>query len=260
MHYIVLDFEFNQFFPFKKSSREGTNPICPFEIIQIGAVRLDENLEYTGNFNIYIKPQIYKKLHPFVEKITGITPQILEEGTDFKAAYREFLQFIGGSDAVLCTWGIDDIKSLYRNIIYHRENLKLLTDKYINVQNYASKFLNTENGSAIGLKNAAELLNIHLKADFHDALGDARYTAEIFKAVMPKSFTPNVFDPMTIVRPGKISKGMSIPSLFSHCEKKINRPLTEEEKIIVKEAFVLGRKTGLNSAYTAVKNEVKKSN
>ena len=114
MNYIVLDFEFNQFFPFKKNTKEGSNPACPFEIIQIGAVKLDSDLNQIDSFNVYIKPQIYKKLHPFVEKITGITVKTLETGTNFVSAYKDFIAFMGSDPCVLCTWGIDDIKSMYK--------------------------------------------------------------------------------------------------------------------------------------------------
>lgn len=242
MNYIVVDFEFNQFFPFKKNAgSSGSNPLCPFEIIQIGAVKLDSEFNQTGSFDVYIKPEIYKRIHPFVEKITGITAKTLENGTNFKSAYRDFLEFAGQEPSVLCTWGIDDIKSLYKNIIFHKEDMQLITDKYINVQKYASQFLKTENGSTIGLKNAADLLDIHLEDTFHNALTDAKYTAEVFKAVMPEDFTPNTFDPMSIVKIQKRSRTMSVPSLISHGEKLIGRPLTEDEITLVKDAYALGQ-------------------
>ena len=44
MNYIVLDLEFNQAFPFKSGKKVEPNPECPFEIIQIGAVKLNERL------------------------------------------------------------------------------------------------------------------------------------------------------------------------------------------------------------------------
>ena len=39
MHYIVLDLEFNQSFPFKTGKKTEPVAECPFEIIQIGAVK-----------------------------------------------------------------------------------------------------------------------------------------------------------------------------------------------------------------------------
>lgn len=241
MNYIVLDFEFNQFFPFKKNTKEGPNPACPFEIIQIGAVKLDSDFNLTDSFNVYIKPQIYKKLHPYVEKITGITLKTLDSGTNFISAYKDFLSFIGDKESVLCTWGIDDIKSMYKNIIFYNQDLNCITDKYINVQKYASDFLKTENGSAIGLKNAADLLDIHLNEQFHNALSDAKYTAEVFKAVMPSDFKPNIFDPMSIIKVKKHIKRINNTALIAHCEKTMERPLTDDEVTLIKMAYRLGQ-------------------
>ena len=109
MNYIVLDLEFNQAFPFKSGKKVEPNPECPFEIIQIGAVKLNEHFEQLDSFNCMISPQIYPRLHPFVEKITGIRPKMLAGQPHFPEAYQAFLTFIGKKPAVLCAWGGDDI-------------------------------------------------------------------------------------------------------------------------------------------------------
>ena len=56
MNYIVLDLEFNQAFPFKSGKKVEPNPECPFEIIQIGAVKLNERFEQLDSFNCMISP------------------------------------------------------------------------------------------------------------------------------------------------------------------------------------------------------------
>ena len=76
MHYIVLDLEFNQSFPFKTGKKTEPVAECPFEIIQIGAVKLNEQFDILEEFNYMIRPQIYPRLHPFVEKITGIREKV----------------------------------------------------------------------------------------------------------------------------------------------------------------------------------------
>ena len=91
MNYIVLDLEFNQAFPFKSGKKVEPNPECPFEIIQIGAVKLNEHFEQLDSFNCMISPQIYPRLHPFVEKITGIRPKMLTGQPHFPEAYQAFL-------------------------------------------------------------------------------------------------------------------------------------------------------------------------
>ena len=52
--YIVLDLEWNQ----SPIGKEGAVEAIPFEIIEIGAVKLDENLEYMSEFHEFISPVV----------------------------------------------------------------------------------------------------------------------------------------------------------------------------------------------------------
>ena len=52
MKYIVIDLEMN-----KIARSSEARKICKSEIIEIGAVMLDENLQEIGNFRTYVKPE-----------------------------------------------------------------------------------------------------------------------------------------------------------------------------------------------------------
>ena len=69
MEYIVFDLEFNQGFD-RKLNKTVSDETCPFEIIQIGAVKLDSNLDMIDTFNTFVKPNIYKVIHPFIKKMS----------------------------------------------------------------------------------------------------------------------------------------------------------------------------------------------
>ncbi|WMI80173.1 3'-5' exonuclease [Anaerotignum sp. MB30-C6] len=241
MSYIVLDLEFNQSFPFKTGETVAPVAECPFEIIQIGAVKLNKSFQQIDEFNAMIQPQIYPRLHPFVEKITGLTEDKLKDQQKFTDAFRKFITFIGDEDAILCTWGADDIKSLFRNILYYKLDTNSITNKYLNVQNFATAYLNYEAGKAIGLKNAVTELNIKAESPFHDALNDAIYTAKVFEIVHPKEITATVFKPnsllVTIPKPPRTNT----PALLRHIAELMERDLTTEEKKMVKLAYFLGR-------------------
>lgn len=56
MNYIVFDLEWNQC-PYGKCREEAR---LPFEIIEIGAVKLNKNREYVEEFHRIIKPAVYK--------------------------------------------------------------------------------------------------------------------------------------------------------------------------------------------------------
>lgn len=55
MNYIVLDLEWNQ----SPHGKEGTIEHFPFEIIEIGAVKLDETFCEIGEFHRLISPVAY---------------------------------------------------------------------------------------------------------------------------------------------------------------------------------------------------------
>lgn len=179
--YTVVDFEFNQAFDFGEGSPE-TDPACRFEIIQIGAVRLDEDFNETDRFSVFIKPEIYTRLHPYVARMTGISAAELEKADGFKKAYAAFRAFAGDS-RIYCVWGNSDIRVLYRNLCYHGMIEGDIVAEYIDVQQIMARYLKYGRGRSIGLKNAADMLGIEEKLPFHNALCDAVYTAEIFKRI-----------------------------------------------------------------------------
>ncbi len=181
--YIVIDFEFNQSYTFEDGTKTEPVENCPFEIIQIGAVKMDLNLEIIDKKDFLIKPLIYNKIHPVVEKITCLTEEKLKEQKTFSEVYYEFTNFISGNENILCVWGGNDIKELTRNALYYGLDLTLLPKSYVNVQNLASKHLARPQGMRIGLKSAVESFKLDTSEMFHNALNDAVYTAEIFKIV-----------------------------------------------------------------------------
>ncbi len=80
MTYIVMDLEWNG--AYSKKAHGYFN-----EIIEIGAVKLDDTLEITGRFHAVIKPVVSKKLSEIVTNLTSITDEELEEGTTFSGRF-----------------------------------------------------------------------------------------------------------------------------------------------------------------------------
>ena len=177
MNYIVFDLEFNMFFKFKEG--ENANPALKSEIIQIGAVKLNEKLETIGKFDSIIKPLIYKRINPYVKKKTMINTRQASQGTPFVQAIQNFSSWIG-EDSVLCSWGHDDILGLRDNCLFF-DFKQLSFDKFINIQNVYMKYEGLAKQPS--LESAVEGLGIEKTTPFHDAFSDAFYTAEIFRKV-----------------------------------------------------------------------------
>ena len=117
MQYIVLDLEWNQALSGKPYRRDDLT--LAGEIIQIGAVKLDEDLHIADSLRIRVAPKYYKKMHWSVRKLTGISTQSLSDGLPFSEAFEQLSTFCGDEYAFL-TWGPDDLPMLRSNLRLHK--------------------------------------------------------------------------------------------------------------------------------------------
>ncbi|WP_394524011.1 exonuclease domain-containing protein [Lacrimispora sp. JR3] len=174
-NYIVLDLEWNQ----SAGGKEDTVEHFPFEIIEIGAVKLDESLQEVGEFRRLIKPKVYTELHEKILEVTHMDEVLLlKEGTDFKVAFQEFLQWCG-KDAVYCTWGSMDLTELQRNCSYYGiPNPFPKPLLYYDLQKLYS-LLYGDGKDRLSLDLAVFEMGIMEERPFHRALDDAHYTGRI---------------------------------------------------------------------------------
>ena len=178
MNYIVFDLEWNQS-PYGKA-REIER--LPFEIIEIGAVKLNAEREIVDTFQVIIRPSAYKRLNYRTREIVHLEQRDLDNGEWFPDAVRRFLAWAGG-DSIFCTWGTVDLPELQRNLNYY--NLLYLLKgpmHYYDVQKlFAVQFEDMK--SRRSLEYGADYLHLEKAREFHRALADAMYTAEIFQQI-----------------------------------------------------------------------------
>ena len=118
MHYVVMDLEWNQAMS-SKSSVFNKLPIhLRGEIIEIGAVKLNEDMTPGEEFQIDVKPMYFKRMHYKVKKLTGFDRERLAAGVSFPEALAQFRAWCG-DDVTFLTWGCDDQGILEQNIIIH---------------------------------------------------------------------------------------------------------------------------------------------
>ena len=87
MDYVIFDLEWNQC-PYGKGKE---NPKLPFEIIEIGAVKMDGERNVVGTFHRIVKPVVYQHLHHRTREVVGLTEEDLQNGIPFAQAVQEFL-------------------------------------------------------------------------------------------------------------------------------------------------------------------------
>ena len=189
MTYIVLDLEWNQPISYQSSTFRKVGDKLMFEMIQIGAVKLDANLNPGEAISIPIAPTHYVRIHTRIRRMTGLDSETLAGAPAFREALQQFAAWCG-DDYTLLTWGIDDVSVLYQNIhFFHCEDIVL--PPLCDIQRLFSTVHNLKDRS--GLKTAMELVNITPDdtMSFHNALNDAWYTALVFKTLPDPSAVLN---------------------------------------------------------------------
>ena len=241
MYYIIFDLEFNQDF-LSLQNFDRQNAPYPFEIIQIGAVKLDINFSTIATFDRYVKPSFYREINPFITELTGITTNQLLQEEPFPEVYKAYTEFIGGTDSVFCIWGMSDIKELFRNAAYHQLSNECLPRMFINLQPHVSIHLGLPSKKLLRLQDAVAALTLPISYPFHNAFHDAFYTSEIFKKIYHPSIYPVHYDPLyKPIRQRQRKKQIDFDNLIQQFEKMYNRQMNQEEQDMIKLAYKMGK-------------------
>lgn len=172
--YVVIDLEWNQAMS-AKSSIYNKLPIHLLgEIIQIGAVKLRDDLTPGDEFQIDIRPVYFRRMHHKVKKLTGFDSERLKNGVSFTEAMKQFRAWCG-DDCTFLTWGYDDKGIMEQNIIIHDLDWDWIAG-WVNLQIiYNCQTEGDKNQKS--LSTAMEHFGIEQTRTAHDALGDAFNTA-----------------------------------------------------------------------------------
>ena len=234
--YVVFDLEFNQ------SSEDKEHRLLNFEIIQIGAIKLDEHFNVIDKFNKLVKPSVNLEIHPYVKNLVNIDENCLNSSDRFPKVFNDFLNFLD-DNSIFVVWGKDDIKTLLANAKFHNLSCEPLPNMYIDIQNYGNKYFNVRKGLKIGLKKAVKLLNINATDNFHDAFYDAYCTAEVFKKLYSSSIIPTIYSSTENKRKPYEKTTTDLSLLIKQMEKIFKRPMNKEEREIIRLSYMMG-KTG----------------
>lgn len=174
MNYIVLDLEWNQ----SSTGKEEVSKVLPFEIIEIGAIKLNSDRKMTDEFSELIKPQVYHEMHHITRKLIHLQMEELEKGKSFVEIMEKFRAWCG-QDYIFCTWGPLDLLELQRNIRYYQlEPLGEGPLAFLDVQKLFS-IAYEDRKSRRTLEHAIDFLEIEKDIPFHRAFSDAYYTAKV---------------------------------------------------------------------------------
>jgi DNA polymerase III epsilon subunit family exonuclease len=163
---------------------EATGPVVEADsVTQIGAVRLYGDGTDGAVFESFVRP--WKPIPPKIEGLTGITNARVATAPEFAAVWNDFRTFCG--DAVLVTQCGYEFDFPLLDRVCDRAGLKRL----------ANVRLDTKAIFALLHPDRAETFSTDFLSDYygidhggfkrHDALGDARLIARIFRAELEEA-------------------------------------------------------------------------
>lgn len=183
MNTIVLDLEFTDVYNPKYRK------ICKSEIIQIGAVKLDENNNIVDKFDSYVRP-LYSKINKNVYRLTGITDTMVEKAEIFDEVFTNFLNWIGDDDYTIISWSEEDLR-----VIISECNLRGFFDYRIETMLFNWEDLQADVGNILGitqhlsLEKVLKAINMDFEGTAHRALDDAENTARVYLLTTNKEET-----------------------------------------------------------------------
>lgn len=175
MYYVSLDLEWNQAYPEKlQAVQKRLGARLRGEVIQIGAVKLNEKMRICGSYSVIVRPQYFTRIHRHVRDLTGITQDMMDGGVPLREAAENFHRWCG-EDFAFLTWGPDDIPML-------KDNLRVLgvetawLDRIYDLQPIFNQQTDGVHRQR-SLEYAMEHFGIEQTLPAHDALNDAYFTA-----------------------------------------------------------------------------------
>ena len=178
MNYVIVDFEMN---PLAEEYVEERK-ICRLEIIEIGAVIMDESFMVLGEFKTLVKPQYNDSIYKKYEKLTGITTDMVYGAPTYTTAYEMFVNWCESykGEYEVYAWSENDYIQLTAEMKlkkYDKIDKMGPLEKWYDFQKEFAKKLKLE--KVVSLERAINYAGMTFEGQMHDALWDAKNTAKL---------------------------------------------------------------------------------
>jgi inhibitor of KinA sporulation pathway (predicted exonuclease) len=177
-YFVILDFEANCL---------ENEIIRPQEIVEFPSVIVDaKNCKIVSEFQRYIRPQ-HTKLTEFCTKLTGITPDVVDQGTDFPSAVQEYKKWLKENGCmernfILVTCGNWDLGTAFVEQCNLSHTPQYLSeqpfDEWINIKSLFCKLYRVPNSG--GMASMMKQRGLEMKGRHHSGIQDCRNLATLF--------------------------------------------------------------------------------
>lgn len=153
--------------------------ISPHEVIEFGAVMLDEHRQECSSFVKVVKPQ-FGLIPPRYEELTGVTNALAEDAEMFAEALLAFSSWCAPADTIFAWSGSDyrqlKLESKLKSVPAY---LQPLESRWADYQRLFTDKLGLSR--ELSLEQAVGICGLNFEGHMHDALWDARNTAAVYR-------------------------------------------------------------------------------
>jgi inhibitor of KinA sporulation pathway (predicted exonuclease) len=152
------------------------------EIIEIGALKIDKDLNIVEEFQRFVKPIKNPILTEFCKDLTKIKQSDVDNANTFDIVCNEFMKFIG-DDYLLCSWGFYDKSQLTKDCILHGIQ-SAWVNEHISLKHQHGAMFNL--GKGVGVTQALRMGGMEFEGTLHRGIDDAKNITKIFKTYYKK--------------------------------------------------------------------------
>ena len=214
MKHVVVDLEMN---PVSREFREVRRKLNK-EVIEIGAVRLDENFQQEAEFQCYVKPE-YGPIKKHITSLTGITQAMVADKKTYAACFQDFVDWVGEEETKIYSWSMSDIKQLRSECRYKLPDFDIewLNARWVDLQQEFDDRLGLHN--SLALKHALGAMDHKFEGTQHTALADAINTSAILTLMQDDAKFKETMKPVLEILQPKDDLSSSIGDLCPELAK-----------------------------------------
>ena len=214
MKQVVVDLEMN---PVSREFREVRRKLNE-EVIEIGAVRLDENFQQEAEFQCYVKPE-YGPIKKHITSLTGITQAMVADKKTYAACFQDFVDWVGEEETKIYSWSMSDIKQLRSECRYKLTDFDIgwLNARWVDLQQEFDDRLGLHN--SLALKHALGAMDHKFEGTQHTALADAINTSAILTLMQDDAKFKETMKPVLEILQPKDDLASSIGDLCPELAK-----------------------------------------
>ena len=177
MYKIFIDLEMH---PIPRSFTDERE-VCTQEIIEVGAVKLDDRNNEVGSFCEFVRPACVTKIYAKYKKLTGITTEDIAGAEPLTDILPRFIKWCG-DDYEIYSWSDSDIWQLMNETkLKGIEDIPGLSYMYNHWRDFQQEFCELLHiRKQMNLGRAVNLAGIDFSGREHDGLADARTTSLLY--------------------------------------------------------------------------------